>query len=69
MRMTTILTGVAVLVISGGSVLAQTKDKASPKPRSEASVECSKQADAQGLKGKKRKTFRATCKKNYKKAA
>ncbi|MGE3065004.1 MAG: PsiF family protein [Hyphomicrobiaceae bacterium] len=34
------------------------------KPRSAASIECSKQADAKGLHGKERKTFRAACKKD-----
>jgi phosphate-selective porin len=33
------------------------------KPRTEVSLECSKQADAKGLHGKERKTFRSTCKK------
>jgi hypothetical protein len=37
--------------------------------RTEASIECSKQADEKGLKGKARKKFRAKCKKSYKKAA
>jgi hypothetical protein len=38
---------------------------AAPKPaRSAISIECSKQADAKGLHGKDRATFRATCKKN-----
>jgi hypothetical protein len=37
---------------------------AAPKTRSAISIECSKQADAQHLHGKDRKTFRATCKKN-----
>ena len=36
---------------------------ATSKPRSAASLECSKQADAKGLHGKERKKFRATCKK------
>jgi hypothetical protein len=35
---------------------------AATKPRSAASLDCSKQADAQGLHGKKRKTFRSECK-------
>ena len=49
---------------------AKTK-KAASQPRSAESLECSKQADAQGLKGKPRKTFRAKCKKDLlkKKAA
>ena len=39
---------------------AATKAKA---PRSEKSLECSKQADAKGLHGKERKKFRSQCKK------
>jgi hypothetical protein len=38
--------------------------KAVTQARSPESLECSKQADAQGLKGKPRKTFRAKCKKD-----
>jgi hypothetical protein len=37
---------------------------ATAKPRTEVSLECSKQADAKGLHGKERKTFRSTCKKS-----
>ena len=37
------------------------KVKAPAKPRSEASMACSKDADAKGLHGKARKTFRETC--------
>ena len=33
------------------------------KPRTAASLECSKEADAKGLKGKERKKFRSECKK------
>ena len=33
------------------------------KPRSAASLECSKEADAKGLHGKERKKFRSDCKK------
>jgi hypothetical protein len=40
------------------------KEKAPAKPRTAASLECSKQADAQGLKGKERKKFRAKCKRD-----
>jgi hypothetical protein len=45
--------------------------KAAGQPRTAESIECSKQADAQGLKGKPRKAFRAKCKKDLlsKKAA
>jgi hypothetical protein len=35
--------------------------------RSPESIECSKQADAKGLHGKARKTFRSACKKELKK--
>lgn len=38
--------------------------KATGQPRTAESIECSKQADAQGLKGKPRKAFRAKCKKD-----
>ncbi len=34
-----------------------------PKDRTAKSIECSKQADAKGLKGKERQVFRAKCKK------
>jgi hypothetical protein len=37
----------------------QTAEK---KPRTAASMECSKQADAKGLHGKERKKFRSDCK-------
>jgi hypothetical protein len=36
------------------------------KPRTAASIECSKEADAKGLKGKERKKFRSECKKEAK---
>lgn len=36
------------------------------KPRSAASIECSKQADAKGLHGKERKKFRSECMKEAK---
>jgi len=38
-------------------------EKKAEKPRTAASLECSKEADAKGLKGKERKKFRAECKK------
>jgi hypothetical protein len=37
--------------------------KKADKPRSAASIECSKEADAKGLKGKERRKFRSACKK------
>lgn len=41
---------------------AKTETKA-PVVHSAASLECSKEADAKGLKGKERKKFRSACKK------
>jgi invasion protein IalB len=56
-----------------GSAFAQTATTApattpapaakTEKPRTAASLECSKEADAKGLHGKERKKFRADCKK------
>ncbi|EJN08576.1 psiF repeat containing protein [Bradyrhizobium sp. YR681] len=45
---------------------AATADKKVTKERSAESLECSKQADAKGLKGKERKKFRRDCKKEAK---
>ena len=39
------------------------------KPRTAASLECSKEADAKGLHGKERKKFRSECKAQAKDAA
>lgn len=50
---------------------AMAPGKAAPKaekPRSAASIDCSKQADAKGLHGKERKKFRSDCMKAAKKA-
>jgi len=38
-------------------------EKKAEKPRTAASLECSKEADAKGLKGKDRRKFRSECKK------
>jgi phosphate-selective porin len=38
-------------------------DAKTTKPRTEVSLECSKQADAKGLHGKERHKFRSDCKK------
>jgi hypothetical protein len=53
----------AAVLLSGTSAVAQTK---APATRSPASLECSKQADAKGLKGKARKKFRSKCMKEMK---
>ncbi|MGG2329494.1 PsiF family protein, partial [Salmonella enterica] len=42
---------------------AATTDKKASTQRSAESLECSRQADAKGLKGKERKKFRRECKK------
>ena len=39
------------------------KEKKAEKPRTAESLECSKEADAKGLRGKERKKFRSECKK------
>jgi CelD/BcsL family acetyltransferase involved in cellulose biosynthesis len=39
-------------------------EKKMEKPRTAASLECSKEADDKGLKGKERKKFRSQCKKD-----
>lgn len=44
-------------------------EKKAEKPRTAASLECSKEADAKGLHGKERKKFRSECKKAAKDAA
>lgn len=41
-------------------------DKKAEKPRTAASLECSKQADAKGLHGTERRKFRSECKKTTK---
>jgi hypothetical protein len=46
---------------------AAPKVTATTKARSAESIECTKQADAKGLHGKVRKTFRAKCMKDLKK--
>jgi hypothetical protein len=45
---------------------AATADKKAEKPRTAASLECSKQADAKGLHGTERRKFRSECKKGTK---
>jgi hypothetical protein len=44
------------------------KTEKTPVVHSAASLECSKEADAKGLKGKERKKFRSECKANAAKA-
>jgi hypothetical protein len=64
----------AASLLLAGSAPAQTpapaatpaptaKAEKAQKPRTAASLECSKEADAKGLHGKERKKFRSECKK------
>jgi hypothetical protein len=55
------------LLLGAGTASAEEKKKAEKKPRTAISIECSKQADAKGLHGKDRKTFRSKCMKDGKK--
>jgi psiF repeat len=48
---------------------APAAEKKAPVVHSAASIECSKEADAKGLKGKERKKFRSECKRAAKDAA
>jgi hypothetical protein len=61
-----VLAAAVVALFAPTAGLAQ---KAPPKPRSAASLECSRQADEKGLHGKARKTFRSKCLKDLKKKA
>ncbi|MEZ5908098.1 MAG: PsiF family protein [Hyphomicrobiaceae bacterium] len=65
------LVAAAAFTLAAGAASAQTAapaKKAKPAP-SAASKECSRQADEQKLKGKKRKSFRSKCLKDMKKKA
>jgi CelD/BcsL family acetyltransferase involved in cellulose biosynthesis len=63
----------AASLLFAGAAFAQTStapaaapaatEKKAEKPRTAASLECSKEADAKGLHGKERKKFRSDCKK------
>ena len=78
-KISSLATATAVSLLLMGSAFAQTTAPAKPettkteskapaekkaeKPRTAASLECSKEADAKGLHGKERKKFRSECKK------
>jgi hypothetical protein len=70
MRRIMLLAGAIALAVSFTSAVAQDagKAKAPSKPRTAASLECSKQADAKGLHGKARQKFRNKCKRDAAKA-
>jgi len=71
MKKLMLLASAAALALSGAAALAQDKGKAKEPapPRTAVSIECSKQADAKGLHGKKRHAFRNKCKREGAKAA
>jgi DMSO/TMAO reductase YedYZ molybdopterin-dependent catalytic subunit len=80
-----VIATVAASLLLAGTAFAQTtapaaKPAAAPaskmapakkmeKPRTAASIECSKEADAKGLHGKERKKFRSECKAKAAKSA
>jgi hypothetical protein len=61
MRKLVLLAGVAALALSGVATAQSPAKSKSPAARSAASIECSRQADAKGLHGKPRKSFRSRC--------
>ena len=78
-KISSLATATAVSLLLMGSAFAQTTapaktettktetkapaEKKAEKPRTTASLECSKEADAKGLHGKERRKFRSACKK------
>lgn len=61
----------SILLAAAGALLAASSvhvsvAAAASKPRTSQSLACSKEADAKGLHGKERKTFRSKCKKDAK---
>jgi hypothetical protein len=59
-----LLAAAAALAFTGAAALAQSSvpSRASQATRSAVSIECSRQADAKGLHGKARQSFRSRCK-------
>lgn len=64
MKFMTLVSAAALAAFISGGAFADTATpaKATPVMHSEASIECSKEADAKGLHGPARKKFRAECK-------
>jgi len=62
-----VLAASVALALCSAAAIARQKGPAPP--RSAASIECSKQADAQNLHGKARKKFRSKCKRDLRKKA
>ena len=58
----------ALMILScSGAALAKDKDVKKPVVHTPESIQCSKEADDKGLKGKERKKFRAHCMSELKK--
>ena len=68
MQRLVLLAAAATVTAFCASAVAQGATKPAA-PRTAASLECSKQADAKGLHGKERKLFRAKCKRDFEKTA
>jgi type IV secretory pathway VirD2 relaxase len=68
MQRLVLLAAAATVTAFCASAVAQGATKPAA-PRTAASLECSKQADAKGLHGKQRKSFRAKCKRDFEKTA
>ena len=51
-------------VSEGPAAKAAPAEKKAAKPRTAASLECSKEADTKAVHGKERKAFRSDCRKN-----
>jgi hypothetical protein len=68
MRKLLLLAGAAAVAfaLAGTAALAQSpaKSKAPATTRSAVSLECSRQADAKGLHGKARRSFRSRCRRD-----
>jgi len=63
--MRTLIIAAVASFVCAGAALAQTT-KPAEKPRTAASLECSKQANEKGLHGKARRSFRSKCIKDMK---
>jgi hypothetical protein len=64
MRAFVLLVGAVALSAAAAFAQGSTKSKTSPTPRTAISIECSKQADAKGLHGKARRSFRGKCRRD-----
>jgi len=68
-KFSTALAAAAIVVtLAAGQASAATAAAKTTKVHSPESIACTQQADAKGLHGKERKTFRASCKKEMRAA-